>query len=229
MFRNEPLGSEVLTFLKQLKRNNNREWFQKHKERYLREHRDPLLRFIELLRPELERISPHFRADPRPIGGSLFRIYRDTRFSRDKRPYKTHAGIQFRHERAKDVHAPGFYLHLEPGGVFAGIGLWHPDSETLKKIRDAIVEEPTRWKRASTGKAFRQHYSLAGESLKRAPRGYDPNHALIGDLKRKDFIAVHEFEDDDVTAPGFHKQLARTFRAGSPFMKWLTGAVGLRW
>ncbi len=118
------IGPELITFLKQLKKNNNREWFQKNKDSYEHDVRGPLLKFIEVFGPRLKKISPHFVADPRKTGGSLFRIYRDTRFSRDKRPYKTHAGVQFRHERASEVHAPGFYLHIEPEQAFVGVGIW---------------------------------------------------------------------------------------------------------
>ena len=221
------IGPEVFTFLKQLKKNNNREWFQKNKPRYEHEVRDPLLRFIEAFGPRLEKISPHFVADARKMGGSMFRIYRDTRFSRDKSPYKTHVGIQFRHERAKDVHAPGFYLHIQPDEVFAGVGLWHPDGDTLAKIREAIVESPAGWKRAKSAKAFRDRYELAGESLKRAPKGYDPDHPLIDDLKRKDFIGVARFSERDLTKPDFITQFAGTARAAKPFMKFLTEACGL--
>ncbi|MCH7945702.1 MAG: TIGR02453 family protein, partial [Armatimonadetes bacterium] len=118
MYASPRLKPELLKFLSDLKKNNNRQWFQKNKDRYESDVREPLLKFIEAFEPRLHKISPHFIADARKTGGSLFRIYRDTRFSHDKRPYKTHAGVQFRHERAKDVHAPGFYLHIEPKQVF---------------------------------------------------------------------------------------------------------------
>jgi uncharacterized protein (DUF2461 family) len=121
------LHRSLLGFFDELSRNNKREWFQANKERYIAEVRDPLLGFVEAFAPKLRRISSHFVADSRPNGGSLFRIYRDTRFSKDKTPYKTWGAVQFRHERGKDVHAPGFYLHIQPGNVFMGAGLWHPD------------------------------------------------------------------------------------------------------
>ncbi len=217
----------LLKFLRQLAKNNNREWFQQNKDRYERDLRDPMLRFIDAFEPHLRKISPHFVADPRKMGGSLFRIYRDTRFSRDKSPYKTHAGVQFRHERAKDVHAPGFYLHIQPGEVFLGVGLWHPDGDTLRLLRDAIVENPAKWKRAKSAKAFSAHFELAGDSLKRAPKGYDPDHQLIEDLRRKDFIAVTKLKEKDLTAVAFLDRFAKTCTAAKPFMRYLTEAVGL--
>jgi uncharacterized protein (TIGR02453 family) len=217
----------LFAFLRELSRNNNREWFLANKARYEREVRDPLLRFIEDFARHLRRISPHFVADPRPVGGSLFRIYRDTRFSPDKRPYKTVAAAQFRHVQGKDVHAPGFYLHLEPGNVFAGVGLWHPDADALRAVRDAIVEKSRDWKRAVSGKAFRERFELGGDALKRPPRGYEPEHPLINDLKRKDFVAMIPFDDAEVFEVGFLDRYAEVSRRARPFMRFLTGAVGL--
>ena len=223
------IGPEILRFLEQLAKNNNRQWFQENKDRYETEVREPLLKFIEAFEPRLEKISPHFIADARKTGGSLFRIYRDTRFSHDKRPYKTHAGVQFRHERAKDVHAPGFYLHIEPKQAFVGVGIWHPDSDTLKLLRDAIVENPAKWKRAKSAKAFAAEFELAGDSLKRAPKGYDPDHPLIEDLRRKDFIAVTKLKDKDLLAPAFLDRFTKSCTAAKPFMRFLAEACGLEW
>ncbi len=219
----------LLQFLKQLKTNNNREWFQKNKDRYESDVRQPLLKFIEAFGPRLAKISPHFVANPSKVGGSLFRIHRDTRFSHDKRPYKTYAGVQFRHERAKDVHAPGFYLHIEPQQAFIGVGIWHPDSDTLKLLRDAIVESPAKWKRAESAKAFAERFELAGDSLKRAPKGYDPGHPLIEDLRRKDFIAVTKLKEKDLVAPAFLDRFTKTCTAAKPFMRFLAEACGLEW
>ena len=216
-------------FLRRLGRNNNREWFQANKPAYERDVRDPLLRFIADFAPHLKRISPHFVADPKPVGGSMFRIYRDTRFSRDKRPYKTVASAQFRHEQGKDAHAPGFYLHLEPGNVFAGVGLWRPDGPTLRAVRDAIVDAPANWKRAKAAKTFRARFALAGESLKRPPRGYDAEHPMVEDLMRKDFVAFAGFDDADVFRANFLRRYADTLRSAKPFMAFLTKGVGLPW
>lgn len=229
MARIEPITPEMIRFLTQLRKNNNREWFQQNKSRYDNEVRGPLLRFIEGFGPRLRKISPHFVADARGNGGSLFRIYRDTRFSRDKTPYKTHLGIQFRHERVKDVHAPGFYLHMEPKESFVGVGMWRPDANALAKVRDSIVDDPGGWKRATRNKKFLARYELAGDSLKRAPKGFDPDHPLIDDLRRKDFIAVANFDVKETYDPDFADALATTFKAATPFMRFLTHAVQLEW
>ena len=222
-------GPELMTFLRQLKRNNNREWFNSNKKRFEQEVRDPLARFVVDFGPKLKKISPYFLADPRKSGGSIFRIYRDTRFSTDKSPYKTWAAVQFRHEAGKDVHTPGFYLHLEPGNVFAGVGIWHPDSTALGKIRDSIVSNRAEWKRIVSGKTFRANYELTGESLKRAPKGYDPDHPLIDDLKRKDFVAITPFDVEEILLPDFLDRYTKTVRASTPFMRFLTKAVGCGW
>lgn len=220
---------DLFQFLRELRENNNREWFQANKRRYESQVKEPLLGFIAEFGTRLSGISPHYLADPRPVGGSLFRIYRDVRFSKDKSPYKTAAGLHFRHERGKDVHAPGFYLHLEPDGVFAGTGIWHPDTKTLGKIRDAIVADPSRWQRIVSDEAFRAVFTLEGDSLKRAPKGYDPDHPLIEDLRRKDFIAATSFGEEEACASDFMDRFTEVCRRAGPFMEFLTTAIGLPW
>ena len=161
-------------FLRDLAKNNNREWFNARKPRYQEKLRDPFLQLIADLAAPLAKISPHFRADPRPSGGSMFRIYRDTRFANDKSPYKTWLGARMFHERARQVHAPLFYVHIQPGRCFAGGGLWHPEGRDLKRIRDFLVDNPASWKKATRSKRFRERFGLGGESLVRPPGGYDP-------------------------------------------------------
>ena len=227
--KNAHITPELFAFFRELERNNNRQWFQSHKERYEQEVRLPLQRFIMDFQQPLERISRHFRADPRPVGGSLFRIYRDVRFSPDKSPYKTHGGIQFRHEQGKDVHAPGFYLHLEPNNVFAAVGLWRPDSHALGRIREAIASDPRAWLQAKSAPKFNRLYELSGDSLKRAPQGYDPGHPQIEDLKRKDFIAHVLLSEQQACAADFPDRYARLCSAAAPFMRYLTETLDLPW
>ena len=229
MSNNAHITPELFTFFQELKENNNREWFQANKVRYEAQVREPLLQFITDFGVRLSEISPHYVADARKSGGSLFRINRDVRFSKDKSPYKTNAGVQFRHESGKDVHAPGFYLHLEPDGVFGGVGMWHPDNQTLGKVRDGIIENPDQWRAIVEGDAFRSIFTLAGDSLKRAPKGYDPEHPLIEDLRRKDFIGTFQFSQEETCATDFIDRFADTCRRASPFMKFLTSSIGLPW
>ncbi len=211
----------LFDFLRQLKRHNNRDWFAKNKQRYEEAARDPALLFIEGFGPHLHRLSSHFVADPRPTRGSLFRIYRDTRFSPDKRPFKTHVGIHFSHDSGKDAHAPVFYLHLESGNCFAAAGVWHPDSSALTKIRTAIVAEPEQWAKA------RRKLELEGDSLMRPPRGFDPNHEFIEDIKLKDFVASVALTEAQVCGPRFMRDFDAACRTMLPLVEFTTRALGL--
>ncbi|MGH7909802.1 MAG: DUF2461 domain-containing protein, partial [Thermodesulfobacteriota bacterium] len=186
---------DLFTFLKDLKAHNDRPWFESNKPRYEANVKEPMLRFITDLGPRLKKISPHLTADPRPSGGSMFRIYRDIRFSRDKTPYKTNVGAYFHHARAKDVHAPGMYLHLAPRRSFGGGGLWEPDAESLKSVRDRIVARPKEWKAAK-----RPGLDVEGDTLKRVPAGYDPAHTFAEDFKLKSFYISNEFTEREVCA-----------------------------
>src|SRR5271167_4005877 len=204
---------EVFVFLRQLKRHNDREWFAKNKARYQTSIVEPALSFISGFAPYLGRISPHFVADARPTRGSLFRIYRDTRFSPDGRPFKTHVGIHFSHASGKDAHAPVFYLHLEPDNCFAAAGVWHPDNRALTKIRMAIAAEPKQWTKA------RRKLELEGERLRRPPRGFDPNHQFIEDIKRKDFVASVALAEAQVCGPKFMRDFAAACRTMVPLVE----------
>ncbi len=217
----------LLQFLDELASHNNRDWFQKNKSRYESDLLDPALTFIETMQKPLAGISPHFQAVPKRVGGSLMRIYRDTRFAKDKSPYKTNVGIHFRHEKGKDVHAPGFYIHIEPDQFFVGCGIWHPDSSTVTRIRKSIDKDPAGWKKASQGKAFTRDFHLAGDSLKRPPKGYTADHAWIDDLKRKDFIAVAEPEMDMLFEPRLAQNLTAKMKLCKPLVSFLCKAIRL--
>jgi uncharacterized protein (TIGR02453 family) len=223
------ITAELFTFFRELRRNNDRDWFTANKDRFETVVRDPLLQFIREFDFRLRAISPNFVADPRRSGGSLFRINRDIRFSKDKSPYKTAAGIQFRHTAGRDVHAPGFYLHLEPAGCFAAYGIWRPDSPTLLKIRRAIVQRPDDWAAALPSSSGAGRFQFGGDSLKRPPKGFDPTHPRIEDLKRKDYVLFHDLQDEQLQAAGFIDEFASMCREGTPFMRFLTDAVGLAW
>ena len=224
---NRSFRPALFTYLNDLAENNNREWFTEHRGRYDRYVKDEGLQFIRDFEPYLHEFSPHFVADDRTVGGSLFRIYRDVRFSKDKTPYKTHMGIQFRHEAAKDAHAPGFYLHLDPAGSFVGVGLWRPDGPSARLIRQGIVDRPKVWTAVTTNPDFTSTFAQEGESLKRPPRGFDPDHEHIEDLKRKDFIASAKVSRKSATAPDFLEQYAGMCRNAAGYMEFLTRSLGL--
>ena len=222
-------GADTLKFLRQLANNNNRDWFTENKTRYEQSVVDPAFKFISRMGDELQSISSHFEAIPRKQGGSLMRVYRDARFSKDKTPYKTHAGVHFRHERAKDAHAPGFYLHLDPREIFIGAGIWRPDKDALLQIRAAILDKPAAWKKAVVGAAFRRQFTLDGESYKRPPGDVDRDHPLFEDLMRKDFIAVTDSSRADVLAADFPRKFAATCKAASPLVKFLAESLSLQY
>ena len=217
---------ELFAFLRDLGANNDRDWFNSNKDRYESTVRQPALDFITDFADRLDGISPHFVADARTVGGSLFRIHRDTRFSKDKTPYKTNTGVHFRHENARDAHAPGFYLHLEPRNCFMGAGLWRPETKVAYAIRHHTDDKPAAWTAATTAKGFTDRFELGGESLSRPPKGFDADHPLLDDLKRKDFIAVQQIKQGDVTRADFIDRFATDCRHASAFVEFLCRAVG---
>src|SRR5246127_5853802 len=213
---------DLFRFLTRLKRNNKRDWFLAHKDEYEAHAHEPAVRFITEFATVLYDISPHLVSDPRSTRGSLFRIYRDTRFASDKRPYKTHVAMRFSH-RGKDVHSPGFYLHLEPGGCFAASGLWHPEPPTLLKVRNAIVARSKEWR------AVRPllNWDDAGK-LGRPPRGFPADHEFVEDLKLRDLGTSVEFTDKQVCGPRFMSIFLDACRTMSPLAAFLSSAVGLK-
>ncbi|MBU1193070.1 MAG: DUF2461 domain-containing protein [Gammaproteobacteria bacterium] len=214
-------------FLSQLEANNNRVWFDEHRQDYEDAVRTPALDFIDAMADDIHALSPHFIASAKKVGGSLMRVHRDVRFGRDKRPFKTNIGIQFRHVQGKDVHAPGFYVHLEPEECFLGVGIWHPDGTALGKIRMAIDENATAWKKASRDPVFATDFTLSGDALVNAPRGYAKDHPLLDDLKRKDFIAIMPFNSSLACSEELQPVVVKAFRSSIPFMKFLCHALEL--
>lgn len=217
----------TMTFLRKLANNNERDWFERNKQIYEEVVRQPALQFITDMADDLAMLSPHFLAQPKKVGGSLMRIYRDVRFARDKRPYKTNIGIQFRHELGRDVHAPGFYVHIEPGECFVGVGIWRPEPVALGKVRDAIAEQGKKWLAVVNDKTFHKRYRLSGEALSRPPRGYAKDHPLIEDIRRKDFIAISGLEQATVLSPRLQQQVLARFKAAEGFMQFLCRALDL--
>ena len=222
----EPIISpKLFKFLSDLSKNNNRDWFNENKSRYEQDVRDPAVELVARLEKPLSRSAPMLRAIPKRHGGSVMRIYKDTRFSKDKTPYKTNVGISLRHEANQDIHAPGVYIHLDPKECFIGAGCWRPERKVLAAIRQAIEDDPAAWKRAHQGKRFTEKFELAGESLKTAPRGIPKDHPQIEDLRRIDFIAIaplkrSEFSDEDVV-----KTLMDHIKRAKPLMEFLCDAI----
>lgn len=223
-----PIAKELFEFLVDLAAHNDRAWFKAHRWRYDRHVKEPLLQLIRDFEGPLHRISPHYHAVPK-VGGSLFRIYRDTRFSKDKSPYKTHAGVHFRHAAGRGAHAPGFYLHLESQSCFAAAGIWGPDTRTLTAIRRAIVDDPPRWRAIRDALGGPMHLSTDDERLKRMPRGFSKDLPCAADLRRKHFIASRPLSEEEVLDAHLPEILEASFRQGAPLMQFITGALGLPW
>jgi len=217
----------TLGFLEELAENNNRPWFLENKPRYESLVLNPALDFIAAMAPEIKKISPHYLAVAKRSGGSLMRVYRDARFAKDKSPYKTNIGIQFRHFAGKDVHAPGMYFHVEPGEFFFGVGSWRPDSKALGSIRESLSDSPSHWHKLINKKKFRDNFDLVGEKLKRPPRGFNPEHPSIEDLKRKDFLALQNFDKKLFLSKDIVPEVSKQFKIGKDFLEFLCESLDL--
>lgn len=234
-------SSKTFRFLRELAAHNERPWFEANRARYEADVRTPSLQLIEAMSGPIRSVHPAFVAQPKKVGGSLFRIQRDTRFSANKQPYKTHIGITFFHAATRPtarttdtgnaargrLDAPVFYLHIAPGESFMGGGIWHPQPPALRQIRDYLVDNPASWTAATRDATFRQHYALGGDALQRPPRGFDPEHALIDDLKRKDFIASRAIDDAELLRADLPQWLAEAYRPIAPMVDWLCDALAL--
>ncbi len=215
-------------FLRGLARHNDKAWFAEHKQQYEEHVRQPFLRLITDLQPDLTEVSEHFRADPRTVGGSLFRIYRDSRFSNDKTPYKTWQGARLFHERRKEVPAPSYYIHLAPGENFIGAGIWHPEPDTQRKLRQFIFDNPGSWKAAAHAPAVRKRYDFeTSEKLVRPPRGFPADFEFIDDLKHRNWVLWRAIDDDTMTGPRLRQTLAKDLAALAPFVDYLCAALDL--
>ena len=185
--------------------------------------RQPCLRLIMDLGLRLPSISTWIVSSAKPNGGSLMRIYRDTRFSKDKTPYKTNVGMSFWHAgSSEEIHAPGFYLHFSPGESFLAGGSWHPDPRSLAKIRDAVAWKAAEWKKVTRG------LELGGDSLTRPPRGYRADHPMIEDLKRKDFIASINISEKQVCSEKLLIDVVAAAKKLAPLVGFLARAEGLQ-
>ncbi len=220
-----PFSPRLFSFLRELKSNNDREWFAENKPRYEQDVLQAAMDFVTQMQPRLAKHSRYLLAEPKRVGGSIMRIYRDTRFAKDKTPYKTNVGIHFRHSIGGDVHAPGLYVHLEPEACFIAAGIWLPPSEPLAAIRQAIMDDAVGWNRVRNNKKFVSQYKFDGESLKTAPRGIDPNHPAIEDLRRKSFAGITPLNEKEFIQADICDKIMVTFENAKPLMKFLCDAL----
>jgi uncharacterized protein (TIGR02453 family) len=213
--------AETFAFLRDLAKNNDRDWFAENKDRYEESVKEPFLQFISDVGPELRKVSKALVADPRPNGGSMFRIYRDVRFSKDKSPYKPYASAHF--SMGKSAHGPGYYLHLQPGQCFVAGGMWMPEPEVLQAIRARISAKPAEWKKA------RGDLDHPEDALKRPPRGFDADDPMIEDIKRKSFTGSVTLTEKEITGPDLRKTFVGSCRTLAPLMRFLSTAAGVPW
>ncbi|MBM3908493.1 MAG: DUF2461 domain-containing protein [Gemmatimonadetes bacterium] len=227
-------GPAALTFLRGLRANNRREWFESHRAAYETEVKRPLQRLVEELDVRFATLAPEFVGDPK---SSLFRIHRDVRFSRDKSPYKTHAACWIFHRapgrgvgQTVDGGA-GFYFHLEPGASLVAGGLWMPPRPKLQLVRDAIAEAPAAWERVVLDRAFVRRFGGLNEDdpgvvLKRLPRGFAPGHPAERWLRFNSFTVSRALSDTDALGPRLVARVMRDFAVMLPFVRWLNRALG---
>ncbi|MGV8958828.1 MAG: DUF2461 domain-containing protein [Stenotrophomonas sp.] len=215
-------------FLRALAAHNDKPWFNEHKAEYEEHVRQPFLRLIADLQPDLAEVSEHFRSDPRTVGGSLFRIYRDARFSHDKSPYKNWQGARLFHERRREVAAPSFYIHLQPGESFVGAGIWHPDPETQRRIRHFILDNPGSWKAAAHAPELRKQFDFdQSEKLVRPPRGFPADFEFIDDLKHRNWVFWRSLDDVTMTGPTLRQTIANDLVTLGPFVDYMCAALDL--
>lgn len=225
-------SDDSFAFLRSLSRNNRREWFLERRSRYESSVRRPLMDLVEEMDARLARIAPEITGDPKR---SIFRIYRDVRFSADKRPYKTHAACWFYHRDAgkgvggTNPHAgAGFYFHLEPNASMVGGGIWMPPPESLKRIRQALVEDHATFARTVRSRAVKNRFgSLNDEAvMKRVPRGIAADHPAAEWLKYKSFTLSRMLTPDEVLTPALAGMLEHDFKLMLPMVRWLNAACG---
>ena len=226
-----PFTQKALRFFRELAKNNKKEWFEAHREEYEREVREPMRELIEEMNARLARFAPEIGGDPKR---SMFRINRDTRFSKDKSPYKTNAACWFHHRGASarvggeaNEGSAGFYFHLQPGGKsLVGGGLWMPPRPQLDKLRDAMSEDPASFGRMARGLTKRFGGLDDGAVLKRMPRGFSEDHPAAKWLRYQSFTSGRALKDSQVTDPRLSALLAQEFRQLLPLVRWLNGALG---
>ncbi len=213
-----------LTFLAQLKKHNTREWFEKHKDEFESFVKLPMQSLIVALQPHFETFAPEYEVNPKR---SIFRIYRDVRFSKDKSPYKTHLAAHFvLRGKPKGTEGSGYYVHIEPGEVFVGAGIYMPDGEQLKKIRKLIAENSAEFLSLVRDRKLKKSLgSIEGEKLQRVPRGYDPDHPMAEWLRFKQFFVGKSWPEKSCQSGLFTKQVAGAFEAASPLVNFLNKAL----
>jgi uncharacterized protein (TIGR02453 family) len=223
---------KTIAFLKALKRNNDREWFHARKDQYEEHVRQPMIEVIERLAVDFKSFAPELVASPKQ---SMFRIYRDTRFSSDKKPLKTHAAAVFRTRALPKPKGAGLYFEVAPGWVWIGGGMWRPEPPELVRIREHIADTWPEMRAITRSAAFRKRFGeISGDQLTRVPRGYAADHPAADYLKFKNFFGGAEFPASLAYSKQFYPTLVATFKALMPLVRFLNepllerGSAGTR-
>ena len=229
-----PFTPATLSFFRGLARNNAKPWFEAHRADYEQAVVAPIRALIDEMDVRLARFAPEITGHPKR---SMFRIYRDIRFSKDKSPYKTNAGCWFWHRDADprvgdnaEGGGAGFYFHLQPGSSFTGAGIWMPPRPLLAKLRDAIAEDPRGFERVVKHPGFVRRFGGLDDdhTLKRMPRGFAETHPAARWLKYQSFVAGRALSDNQVTSPRLAALLQEDFSKLLPLVRWLNGTLGLK-
>jgi len=218
-------SEDSFRFLRDIARNNERAWFQQHRSRYDEFVRAPFQHLLDDLQPAVSAISPHYRVDPRPVGGSLYRIQRDTRRYADKAPYKSWQDAEIFYER-RHTEAPSFFIHLQDDASFVAAGLWYPMPATLRLVRQFIVDNPAGWAAAAHAPALRARYAFSeSELLVRGPRGFPDDFEFAHDLRRKNLLLMRPIDNATMTSATLRPQLEADLHALAPFVDYLCAAL----
>jgi uncharacterized protein (TIGR02453 family) len=208
----------TLKFLRALKRNNRRDWFNAHKDDYEHHVRQPMAAIVERLADDLRGFAPEIVASPKL---SMYRIYRDTRFSENKAPYKTHVAAVFPTRGLPKHEGAGLYFHVSPTEVWVGGGMYAPQTPQLQAVREHIAANVKRLRTIVEAPAFRRQIAIEGEKLQRVPRGFPRDHEAADYLKYRNFIAGSEFPPSLAASPAFYGTLLKVFRQVAPLARFL--------
>lgn len=210
---------EMATFFRGLKRNNRREWFQPRKDAFELHVKGPMTALVEALNSEFAKFAPHYATDPKK---AIFRIYRDTRFSPDKTPYKTHIAASFGWRGGEHMAVSGYYFSVSSDQIEVAGGIYHPAADTTLRVRTYIAEHFEEFRRILAGKALRRQMgALQGGELSRAPKGFQPGHPAIDLIKKKDWILDTKLDASLATTPRLQSEIADRFRVMTPLIEFL--------
>ena len=210
--------NKSLSFLRSLKRNNKREWFHERREQYDTHCRGPMIEIVERLKEDFRSFAPEMLVDPKV---NLLRPFRDTRFSEDKTPLKTHVGATFPNRALGRMNGAGFYFEVAPAWVWIGAGLWRPDTPQLHLVREHIVDNLREFEKIVKAPAFKKLAGLQGDTLTRVPRGFAKDHPAAEYLQYRQFMGFREEPAAFATRKDFYKQLRETLETITPMVRFL--------